>query len=226
MTAGAGRTSLISTAGLAVLLSAGCTQTAVHSALIPVQQQPLPPLADRQDFTELNRLGVARAVASDPGWRTWLEAAAASDAVDNDIVDGSTYNLQVNELSEALTIAKDRYRRATSFYLTPLMMRSSCLNLPTETAGVLVLPSGLVLRYSYLSSAPHVFPDGSSCVQSTGYVSEVDSSRGVPILTSIPPNGIDWERNFAYALVWNRPFAQISQDGAYSVSDLIALVGQ
>lgn len=226
MRAGAGRVSLLPVAGLAALLSAGCTPNSLHSALIPMQQQPLPPLADRQDFTELNHLGIARSVATDPGWRSWLEAAAASDVVDNEIVDGSTYNLQVNELFVDLTVAKDRYRRATSFYLTPLMIRSSCLNLPTETAGALSLPSGLVVRYSYLSSAPHLFPDGASCVQSTGYVSEVDSSRGVPILTSIPPNRIDWERNFAYALVWNRPFAQISQDGAYSVSDLIALVGQ
>jgi len=183
-------------------------------------------LADRQDFTALNRLGIERAVGNDPGWRTWLEAATASNTVDNEIVDGSTYNLQVNALSVDLTIAKDRYRRATSFYLAPLMVRSSCLNLATETAGALTLPSGLVLRYSYLSTAPHVFPDGSSCLRSTGYVSEVDSSRGVPILTSLPPNRINWDRNFAYALVWNRPFAQISQDGAYSVSDLIALVGQ
>lgn len=224
MRPGAGKASLL-LAALAAPLSAGCTDTS-SSALVSVQQQPLPPLADRQDFTALNRLGIQRAVASDPGWRNWLEAAAASDTVDNDIVDGSTYNLQVNALSVDLTVAKDRYRRATSFYLAPMMVRSSCLNLATETAGAIPLPSGLVLRYSYLSTAPHLFPDGSSCLLSTGYVSEVDSSRGVPILTSLPPDRIDWDRNFAYALVWNRPFAQISQDGAYSVSDLIALVGQ
>jgi hypothetical protein len=190
------------------------------------QQEPLPPPADRQDFTAANRQGVLGYLTSEPGWQAWLYAIAASDTVNAALVDASTENVPAGQLSSDVTFAKDSYRRATSFYLSPVTVASSCLNLPSETAGAVRLSDGLVVRYSYLSSAVHAFPNGASCLRATGYVSEVDSARGLPIVTAAPPGAIDWTQNFARYLIWNRPFAQISQTGSYSVSDLIALISR
>jgi hypothetical protein len=205
---------------------ASCAGPGQGHPLMAVQQEPLPPPAERHDFTDANRAGVVTFLSSDAGWQAWLYAIVASSAVDDALVDSSTLDLPAGRLSSGLIFAWDGYRRATSFYLTPVMVASSCLNLPSETAGAARLPNGLIVRYSYLSSARHVFPNGASCLRSTGYVSEIDSARGLAIVTAQPPAAIDWQGNFARALIWNHPFAQISQSGSYSVSDLIALVGQ
>lgn len=194
--------------------------------VVAVQQEPLPPLPDRQDFTLANRAGIANFLASDPGWQAWLFAWAASDAVNSALVDASTANVPAGDLTAELTMAKDSYRRATSFYLTPVTVRSSCLDLPSETTGAVRLTNGLVARYTAYASSREVFPNGASCLRSTGFVSEIDSARGLTIVTAAPPADIDWTANFARALAWYRPFKQISQTGSYSVSDLIALIGQ
>jgi hypothetical protein len=153
-------------------------------------------------------------------------AILASQAANDALVDASTDDVPTWRLDATLTLARDSYRRATSFYLVPVMMRSSCLDLPSETNGAVRLASGLVIRYRSFATETHRFPNGSSCLRSTGYVSEVDSSRGMTIVAAPEPRAIDWERNFARSLVWGRPFAQISRDNSYSVSALIAVIGR
>ncbi len=211
--------------GACLLVLTGCAAQG-RGALPEPAQPPLPPLAERQDFTGLNRQGIANFLISDPAWQAWLSAIAASDAVNAAIVDSSMDDVPAGRLSAGLSFAKDRYRRATSYFLSPVMVLSSCLNLPSETAGAVRLPDGLIVRYSFLSSAVHHFANGASCLRSTGYVSEVDSARGLAIITAVTPDTIDWSQNFALYVLWNRPFAQISQNGSYSVSDLIALIGR
>jgi hypothetical protein len=218
------RVGCVGIAGLAILLTASCAWQASGSAR--VASALMPPAASLRDFTQPNRQGVLAYLTADPGWRAWLDAIAASDAAHSAMVDASTSNVPANILSDDLAFARDRYRRATSFILAPVEVRSGCLNLPSESAGAVSMPSGLVVRYSLLSSVPHGFANGSSCMEATGYVSEIDSVRGLPIVTTSPAGSIDWNRNFADALIWNQPFTLISQNGAYSVAGLLALIGQ
>lgn len=204
----------------ALLLLAGCTQP------VAIRQEPLPPLADLRDRTASNAQALSSFVATDAGWQAWLQAMVASQLADDALVDASTHDVPAWQLAAALTRAKDLYRRATSFYLVPVMMQSSCLNLASETNGAVRLPSGMLLRYRSYTSERHYFPNGSSCLRSTGFVSEVDSGRGMPIAVATNPADIDWQTNFARSLVWGRPFVQISQGDAYSVDELIALVSR
>lgn len=191
-----------------------------------IRQEPLPPPLDLQDRSASNMKAVAEFVASDPGWQAWLHAILASQAAGDALVDASTNDVPIWRLDAFLTLARDSYRRATSFYLVPVMMRSSCLNLPSETNGAVRLASGLVLRYRSFATETHRFPNGSSCLRSTGYVSEVDSSRGMTVVAAPGPESINWQENFARFLVWGKPFAQISRDNSYSVGALIALIGR
>lgn len=200
------------------LLLGGCAQQ------VAIRQEALRPLPDLQDRTASNAQAILAFVSGDPGWQAWLQAMAASQAADDALVDTSTQDLPAWQLDAALTVAKDRYRRATSFYLVPVMMRSSCLNLPSETNGAVRLTSGLVLRYRSYASAVHHFPNGSQCLRSTGFVSEVDSSRGIPIVTTPEAQAIDWQVNFAGSLAWGSPFAEISRDKGLSVGALMAIV--
>ena len=200
------------------VLLGGCAQQGA------IRQQALPPLPDLQDRTESNAQAILAFVSADPGWQAWLQAMAASQAADDALVDTSTQDLPAWQLDAALTAAQDRYRRATSFYLVPVMMRSSCLNLPSETNGAVRLPSGLLLSYHSYTSAVHQFPNGSHCLRSTGFVSEVDSSRGIPIVTARAAQEINWQVNFAGNLAWSSPFAEISRDRSLSVGALMAIV--
>lgn len=205
---------------LTLLMLGACT------APLSIQQQPLPPLLGLQDRSASNTKAVSDFISADPGWQAWLLAIRASQTANDALVDASTDDVPVWQLNAALTFARDSYRRATSFYLVPVMMRSSCLDLPSETNGAVQLASGLVIRYRSFATETHRFPNGSSCLRTTGYVSEVDSSRGIAIVAAPKPETIDWQQNFARSLAWGRPFAQISRDDSYSVSALIALLGR
>lgn len=196
------------------------------AAPAPIQQQPLPPLTDFQDRSAGNAKAVSDFVSADPGWQAWLMAIRSSQTADDALVDASTDDVPIWRLNAALSLARDSYRRATSFYLVPVMVRSSCLNLPSETNGSVQLASGLLIRYRSFATETHKFPDGSSCLRSKGYVSEVDSSRGIAIVAAPEPETINWEQNFAQSLAWGKPFGQISRDNSYSVSALIALIGR
>jgi len=200
------------------LCLAGCAQQ------VAIRQQPLPPLPDLRDCTASNAEAVFAFLSADAGWQAWLQAMLASQAADDALVDASTQDVPAWQLDAALTRAKDRYRRATSFYLVPVMMQSSCLNLPSETNNSVRLSSGLLVRYRTYANEEHHFPNDSSCLRSTGFVSEVDSSRGMPIAVAADPREIDWQSNFARSLAWGKPFAQISRSDAYSVDELIAIV--
>jgi hypothetical protein len=205
---------------LALLLLGACT------APKPLQQQALPAPLDQQDRSASNTNAVSAFVSADPGWQAWLMAILASQAANDALVDASTDDVPIWRLNAALTLARDSYRRATSFYLVPVMMRSSCLDLPSETNGVVQLASGLVIRYRSFATETHRFSNGSSCLRSMGYVSEVDSSRGMAIVAAPNPEAIDWQQNFALSLTWGRPFGQISRDNSYSVGALIAVIGR
>lgn len=192
----------------------------------PPAPPPSPPSTALVDRTAGNAQAVSNFLSADAGWQAWLLAIRASQAADDALVDASTDDVPIWRLNASLTFARDSYRRATSFYLVPVMLRSSCLNLPSETNGALRLPSGLIIRYRSLDTETHKFPNGSSCLRSLGFVSEVDSSRGMTIVAAADPEAIDWQQNFARSLTWGRPFAQISRDNSYSVSGLIAIIGR
>lgn len=196
------------------------------AAPMPIRQQALPAPFDQQDRSASNANAVMAFVIGDAGWQAWLMAIRTSQAANDALVDASTDDVPIWRLDAALTLARDSYRRATSFYLVPVMVRSSCLDLPSETNGAVQLPSGLVIRYRSFATETHRFPDGASCVRSKGYVSEVDSSRGMAIVAAPEPQSIDWQQNFARTLVWGKPFGQISRDNSYSVGALIALIGR
>lgn len=215
---------ITSWAALGLLALTRCTMQAER--VTSIQQIPLPPPHAMQDLSQFNSQQVADFVGANPSWQAWLWAMQRSDQANSAIVDASTTNLQTALLALYVTEAKDAYRRAGSFFLPAVTVMSSCLNLYSETNGAVSLADGLIVRYRYLSSTEHTFNDGASCQMSTGYISEVDSARGLPIVTSLPPEEIDWPQNFSSALVWNAPFSQISTSNSYSVADLIALVGK
>ncbi|GAB0113330.1 hypothetical protein [Acidisoma sp. C75] len=181
------------------------------------------PLSMLRDRTESNAAAIAAFASSDPGWRIWLEAFGATAGAAALLANQSMQDVQTIALSEAIAFARDRYRVATGFYLRPIMVKSSCLDLPGETNGAVALPSGLVLRYRLLSTAWVQFPNGSSCRQATGYVSEVDSPGGLAMATVSDQSSIDWQSNFALALGWNAPFEQIAREDSLSLANLMAL---
>jgi hypothetical protein len=211
---------------LALLLLGACTAQVPIHAEIPIQQQALPPPLDMQDRSAINANAVSAFVSADPGWQAWLMAIRASQTANDALADASTDDVPVWRLNAALTLARDSYRRATSFYLVPVMMRSSCLDLASETNGAVQLGSGLVIRYRSFATETHRFPNGSSCLRRTGYVSEVDSSRGMAIVAAPKPEAINWQQNFARSLGWGTPFGQISRDNSYSVTALIGAIGR
>lgn len=184
---------------------------------------PSLPLAMLRSRVESNAQAVAAFVTADPGWRMWLNAFASSSAAADMLSDQSMQNVQTLALSQAISDARDRYRAATAFYLRPVLVKSSCLDLPEETTGAVRLPSALTLRYRLLSKAWITFPNGSRCQQATGYVSEVDSPGGLSIATVADLDSVQWDHNFALSLTWNSPFEQIAQDDSLSLMRLMIL---
>lgn len=184
------------------------------------------PLSSLRDRSQSNAEALLAFVAADPGWRAWLQALSATAGAQSALAGQSMQDVQVAALSRTVSYARDSYRAATAFYLRPIMMRSSCLDLPEETNGAVTLPDGLLLRYRTLSTAWTRFPNGSDCREATGYVSEIDSPGGLAIATAAPPGRIVWSGNFALALGWNPPFRQIAQDENLGLPELTALANR
>jgi hypothetical protein len=213
--------------GLAAATSLGLASCAANGGLggAPFSAQtPLPPASAEQDLTAYNNQQVAGFVSTDPGWRAWLYAFRRSDQANNAVLDTSTYTTPTIQLIQDVTLAQDAYRSATSFQLPPFAVTSSCLDLYSETNGAVRLVDGLVVRYRSLRRSTKTFDNGASCQQSVGFVSEVDSSRGLPIVVANPPEDMTWQGNFAPYLVWNAPFSEISRDNLMSLSDLVTLI--
>jgi hypothetical protein len=187
-------------------------------------QAPIPPASAEQDMSAYNNRQVGAFVSTDPGWRAWLNAFQASEQADNAILDTSTFNTPVVQLVQAVTVAQDAYRSATSFYLPPFSVTSSCRQGYAETNGLVRLSDGLLVRYSYQYSLDHRFENGSSCRMGVGSIDEVDSSRGLPIVTVKPPGERDSGRSPSALLVWNTPFAEISRNNTWSLPDLVELI--
>jgi hypothetical protein len=204
--------------------------------LLAACHQPLPaaggaappplPLSSLRERSQSNADALLAFVAADPGWRAWLSALSATATAQSALAGQSMQDVQAAALSREISYARDSYRAATSFYLRPIMMKSSCLDLPEETNGAVTLPDGLLLRYRTLSTAWQRFPDGSGCREATGYVNEIDSPGGIPIATAAAPGRIDWSGNFALALGWNPPFRQIAQDENLGLPALMALANR
>jgi hypothetical protein len=213
--------------GLAAAISlvlAGCAANGGIGSGPVSAPTPLPPASAEQDLTATNNQQVAGFVSTDPGWLAWLYAFRISDQANNAVLDTSTYTTPTIQLIQDVTLAQDAYRSATSFQLPPFAVTSSCQNLPSETNGAVRLVDGLIVRYRYLHSFTKMFDNGASCRQSVGFVSEVDSSRGLPIVTADPPADMAWQGDFARYLVWSTPFSEISRDNLMSLSDLVTLI--
>ena len=213
--------------GLAAGLSLGLMGCAANGGMAGgalSAQPPAPPASAEQDLTAANNQQVAGFVSTDPGWRAWLYAFRRSDQANNAVLDTSTYTTPTIQIIQDVTLAQDAYRSATSFQLPPFAVTSSCQNLPSETNGAVRLGDGLIVRYRYLHSFTKTFDNGASCRQSVGFISEVDSSRGLPIVTAHPPADMSWAGDFAPYLVWMTPFSEISRDNLMSLSDLVTLI--
>jgi hypothetical protein len=213
--------------GLAAVASLGLAGCAAHGGMGAgafSAQAPVPPASAEQDLTAYNNQQVAGFVGTDPGWRAWLYAFRISDQANNAVVDTSTYTTPTIQIIQDVTAAQDAYRSATSFQLPPFAVTSSCQNLPSETNGAVRLIDGLIVRYSYLRSFTKTFDNGASCQQSVGFISEVDSSRGLAIVTVHLPADMTWQGDLARDLVWNTPFSEISRDNLMSLSDLVTLI--
>jgi hypothetical protein len=212
---------------LAAATSLGLTGCAANGGMggdVAAAPPPVPPASAEQDLTAANNQQVAAFVSTDPGWHAWLYAFRVSDQANNAVLDTSTYTTPTIQLIQAVTLAQDAYRSATSFQLPPFAVTSSCQNLPSETNGAVRLLDGLIVRYRYLHSFTKMFDNGASCRQSVGFISEVDSSRGLPIVTADPPADMTWQGDFAPYLVWNTPFSEISRNNLMSLSDLVTLI--
>jgi len=203
---------------------AGCSANAWPGGSAAGSQAPVPPPWAEQDLSQYNNQQVAGFVSTDPGWRAWLNAFQASDQANNAILDTSTFSTPTMRIVQAITLAQDAYRSATSFSLSPFTVTSSCRDLDSETNGSVRLADGLVVRYRALYSVTRMFDNAASCRQSVGFVSEVDSSRGLPIVTVDPPARTSGPQSVSAGLVWNTPFAQISKDNLLSLSDLVTLI--
>jgi hypothetical protein len=190
----------------------------------PDAQAPVPPPWAEQDLSPYNNQQVAGFVSADPGWRAWLNAFQTSDQANNAILDTSTFTTPTMQIVQSITAAQDAYRSATSFSLSPFMVTSSCRDLDSETNGSVRLADGLLVRYRALYGFKRMFENGASCRQSVGFVSEVDSSRGLPIVTINPPARTSGQPAVSADLVWNTPFSQISRDNLLSLSDLVTLI--
>jgi hypothetical protein len=203
---------------LGLLMLAGCTTAQLDKAY------PMPPSSAEQDHTAYNNQQVAWFVSRDPGWQAWLGAIQSSDRANNALVDASRYNTPVVDIIQAITAAQDAYKVATSFNLPPFTVTSSCRNLGPETTGSVRLSDGLTVRYSLLIEKTTHFENGSSCVVSVGFIDEVDSSRGLPVVTADRAIPIDWTVSFSQYLAWRQPFWKISTGTTLSLSDLVGLI--
>jgi hypothetical protein len=207
-----------------LLALAACSTTGWPGAPQPDAQAPVPPTSAEQDLSQYNNQQVAGFVSADPGWRAWLNAFQASDQANNAILDTSTFTTPTMQIVQEIAAAQDAYRSATSFSLSPFMVTSSCHDLDSETNGSVRLADGLLVRYRTLYGFTRRFDNGASCRQSVGFVSEVDSSRGLPIVTLNAPAGTSGQQTVSADLVWNTPFSQISRDNLLSLPDLVTLI--
>jgi hypothetical protein len=205
--------------GLGLLVLSGCT--AVPGEARP---PPIPPLWAEQDRTAYNSQQVALFVGRAPGWQAWLNAVLLSERANNALVDASRYNTPVMDIVRGITAAQDAYRAATSFYLPPFTVTSSCRNLYSETNGDARLSDGLTLHYGFLAAKTMYFENGSSCLVSYGVIDEIDSSRGLPVATADRSRAIDWGESFSRYLAWHQPYWRISTGTTLSLSDMVGLI--
>jgi hypothetical protein len=206
-------------AGLGLLVLAGCVSVPGEG-----RRPPVPPLWAEQDRTAYNSQQVALFVTRDPGWQAWLNAVLLSEWANNALVDASRYNTPVMHIIRGITAAQDAYRVATSFYLPPFTVTSSCRNLYSETNGHVQLSDGLTLNYGFLAAKTMYFENGSSCLVSYGVVDEIDSSRGLPVATADRRRAIDWGKSFSHYLTWHQPYWRISTGTTLSLSDMVGLI--
>jgi hypothetical protein len=176
------------------------------------------------DRSAYNNQQVALFISRDQGWQAWLNAILLSDRANNALVDASRYNTPVMEIIEDITAAQDAYRVATSFNLPPFTVTSSCQNLYPEVNGYVQLSNGLTVRYGFLLTQTSHFDNGSSCVISTGFIDEIDSSRGMPVATVDRNMPIDWGQSFSRYLTWRQPYWKISTGTTLSLPDLVGLI--
>jgi hypothetical protein len=101
---------------------------------------------------------------------------------------------------------------------------SSCQNLYPEVNGYVQLSNGLTVRYGFLLTQTSHFDNGSSCVISTGFIDEIDSSRGMPVATVDRNMPIDWGQSFSRYLTWRQPYWKISTGTTLSLPDLVGLI--
>ncbi len=206
--------------GLGLLVFVGCT--APRGAVGPAP--PLPPPWAELDRAAYNNQQVALFVTHDAGWQAWLNAIRASEAANDALVDASRYNTPVIDIIQAITAAQDAYKVATSFNLTPFTVTSSCRDLYPETSGYIHLSDGLTVRYGYLQNETSHFDNGSSCLIAIGFINEIDSSRGLPVVTADHTMPIDWGESFSRYLVWRQPYWKLSTGTTLSLSDMVGLI--
>jgi hypothetical protein len=185
---------------------------------------PRPPASAEQDLTAYNNQQVAAFVTTDQGWRAWLNAFQTSAQVNDAIRDSSTSNTPVVQLIQAVSMAHDAYRSATTFALPSFLVKSSCRQNNAETNGSVRLSDGLVVRYSFQYRSDQSFYNGSSCRIAVGSISEVDSPRGLPVVTIKPPNNHGGGQGDSVTLIWDAPFSEISRESTWSLSDLVEFI--
>jgi hypothetical protein len=207
-------------AGLGLLGLASCTTPLGEAS----QPPPMPPAWAQQARTAYNNKQVLLFVSRDPGWQAWLNAIVASQRADDAVVGASRYDTPVWTIIQTITAAQDAYRLATSFYLPPFTVTSSCLNLYPEANGAVQLDNGLTVRYGFFQTKTTDFNNGSSCLASIGVVDEIDSSRGMPIAIADSSRAIDWSQSFSRYLTWHQPYWELSTGATLSLSDLLRLI--
>ena len=216
---GMGAQAAVVMAGVMLLGSAGCTAPPCGPS-----QSPGLPASATQDKTAYNNQQVALFLDCDPGWHAWLNAIRASERANNALVDGSRYNTPVIEIIQSVIAAQDAYRVATSFSLPPFTVVSGCGNLYPETNGSVLTSNGLTVRYGFFTSQTQHFGDGSSCAVSIGFIDEVDSSRGMPIVTVDRHAVTNWDESFSHYLVWRQPYWTLSTGTTLSLPDMVGLI--